>query len=422
MVQHVVIHSFVLLLAQTPQAPAPLTLQAVVEEARARNPELRAMALQLEADRHEPQHERLLMPPMLAAEVWQWPLNTPNPARATYSFMVEQELPGRGKRAARERLALAEVDVRASAIPIRARDIINDVQRTYAALFVARRSVELTEETLGLLRQIADATQTRYAAGRTEQQDVLRAVLEISRLREEQLMAQERVRMAEARLNVLLARDPGTTVGPLVEPREDLVLPSLETLQRLAVDRQPDLLMARAEISRAEAAIDLAKTERKPDYLLRGGYMLMPGDAGAFTASVGITWPNAPWSKARVPLAAEQARLNRNAAQARLDAAMNSVRLEVAEAHIRVRSAAERASLLRTSLVPQAAQALDVARVGYQSGRGDFLDIVDTQRTRAEVRLGYYRALADLEQARADLERAVGTAIFGGQVLAASRE
>jgi cobalt-zinc-cadmium efflux system outer membrane protein len=235
-------------------------------------------------------------------------------------------------------------------------------------------------------------------------------------------MAQERVRMAEARLNVLLARDPGTPVGPLVEPREDLVLPSLETLQRLAVDRQPDLLMARAEISRAEAAIDLAKTERKPDYLLRGGYMLMPGDAGAFTASVGITWPNAPWSKARVPLAAEQARLNRNAAQARLDAAMNSVRLEVAEAHIRVRSAAERASLLRTSLVPQAAQALDVARVGYQSGRGDFLDIVDTQRTRAEVRLGYYRALADLEQARADLERAVGTAIFGGQVLAASRE
>jgi outer membrane protein TolC len=421
MFQPVVFHIAVLL-AQTPAPPAPLTLQAVVEEAKARNPELRALAAQLDADRHEVQHERVLMPPMLQAEIWQWPLSSPNPARATYQFMVEQELPGRGKRAAREKAALADVDVRAAAIPIRARDIVNDVQRTYADLFVARRALELSDETLSLLRQLADVTQTRYAAGRTEQQDVLKAVLEIARLREEQVMARERARMAEARLNVLLARDPATPIGPLTEPREDLAVPSLEMLQRLAIERQPDLAMARAEISRAEAAIELADVERKPDYLLRGGYMLMPGDAGAFTASVGITWPKAPWSKDRVTLAGEQARLGVNAARARHEAVVNSVKLDVAEAHIRVQSAADRASLLRTSLVPQAAQALDVARVGYQSGRGDFLDIVDTQRTRAEVRLGYYRALADLERARADLERAVGVSIFGGEAIAAARE
>jgi outer membrane protein TolC len=76
-----------------------------------------------------------------------------------------------------------------------------------------------------------------------------------------------------------------------------------------------------------------------------------------------------------------------------------------------VQSASERAALLRTSLVPQSTQALDVARVGYQSDRGDFLDIIDNQRMLAEARLAYYAALADLEAARADLERAVGAPI-----------
>ena len=86
----------------------------------------------------------------------------------------------------------------------------------------------------------------------------------------------------------------------------------------------------------------------------------------------------------------------------------------VQEAYIRVESAAARAAILRTSLVPQTRQALEVSRVGYQADRGEFLDIIDNQRLLASARLGYYRALADLEQARADLDRAVGIIVPAG--------
>ena len=137
--------------------------------------------------------------------------------------------------------------------------------------------------------------------------------------------------------------------------------------------------------------------------------MLMPGEAGAFTAGVGITWNNARWSRGRNDLAEQQASLGITAAQASYDAAVNNLRLMVQEAYIRVESAAARAAILRTSLVPQSTQALEVSRIGYQADRGDFLDIIDNQRQLAAARLGYYRALADLEQARADLERAVGS-------------
>lgn len=140
----------------------------------------------------------------------------------------------------------------------------------------------------------------------------------------------------------------------------------------------------------------------------------MPGEAGAFTAGVGITWPNAPWSRKRIDLAEEEAALELEAARARYDAVANALRQMVQEAYIRVQSAAQRAALRRTSLVPQTLQALDLSRVSYQADRGELLDIIDNQRTLIESRLGYYRALAELEQARADLERAVGVPILDG--------
>ena len=68
---------------------APLTLNAALGEALARNPDLVALEAQLEADRHAPQHERVLMPPMLEAQIWQWPLTTANPAGATYMALIQ---------------------------------------------------------------------------------------------------------------------------------------------------------------------------------------------------------------------------------------------------------------------------------------------------------------------------------------------
>jgi hypothetical protein len=80
------------------QGAPPLTLQAALDEALARNPELIALGAALEAERQRPGQERYLMPPMLEAQIWQWPLNRISPAGATYMFEAQQAFPGRGKR------------------------------------------------------------------------------------------------------------------------------------------------------------------------------------------------------------------------------------------------------------------------------------------------------------------------------------
>jgi outer membrane protein TolC len=59
-------------------------------------------------------------------------------------------------------------------------------------------------------------------------------------------------------------------------------------------------------------------------------------------------------------------------------------------------------------VIPQSQQVLEVSRVAYQSNRGDIVGLVEQQHGLLEMQLDYYRALADLAEARADLEYAVG--------------
>ena len=96
------------------------------------------------------------------------------------------------------------------------------------------------------------------------------------------------------------------------------------------------------------------------------------------------------------------------AALAREEATRNAVRLAVQQAYVRAQSAAAHATLLDTTIIPQAQQVLDASRVDYQSGRGDIASLVEQQHGLLETRLDYLRALAAMEEARADLDYAVG--------------
>src|SRR6185312_7475257 len=140
--------------------------------------------------------------------------------------------------------------------------IVNDITQAYFALFIARKAAEAHLASVDLLGEIADAAQARYAAGRSSQQDA--------------------------------------PFGPLDEPPEDRTLPPVAELQTLAIARQPELQRARVEIARGEAAVTSARLDRKPDYSVQGGYQLMPDQTDGLMVKVGVTWPNAPWSRGRI--------------------------------------------------------------------------------------------------------------------------
>jgi outer membrane protein, heavy metal efflux system len=399
----------------------PVSLADLLREAIEKNPDLKALRQQIDVARHRPAEERGLSPPVGQAQIWQWPINSINPVNTNmYMFMVNQELPGRGKRelratVAEKDLALAENDVTA-----RTRQIVNEIKQAYAAIFIARKAIDVHLESVDLLRQIADISQAKYATGRISQQDVLKPVLELSKLHTDIVNFDEQANLATARLNVLLDRTPDTPIGPLVDPREETLLPATADLQRLAIERQPELQRARLEIDRAEAELAVAKGDYKPDFSVQGGYMLTPRMTDPWLGSIAVSWPKAPWSRGKLDARVAEQTAAVEAAKTRARAMENAVRLAVQEAYVRAQAAQERAALLRTTILPQSQQTLEVSRVAYQTDRADFQALIDNERMLLDARLEYFRALSDFSQALADLERAVGDDLPAGTTAAVS--
>src|SRR6185503_1005953 len=148
--------------------------------------------------------------------------------------------------------------------------------------------------------------------------------------------------------------------------------------------------------------------ERRPDFVVGGGYMLMPGDAGAWTARAGITWPNAPWSRKRLDAEIEVQALRVTAATARRDSVASAVRRGVHEAQVQIAAARERAELIESTLLPHVEHALEVSQAGYRTGRAEFGDVIEAQRMVLDVGVQYAEARSAVALSLAGLDRAIG--------------
>jgi cobalt-zinc-cadmium efflux system outer membrane protein len=388
-------------------ASEPLTLNAALDEALQRNPDLIALRREYDAALALPVAERYLAPPSFEAQIWGWPVTTLNPIRTDfYMLSMEQTLPGRGKRAAREAVAARGADVERHAITVRANGILDEVRQAFAALQLARDTLVIYERQVPVLRDLAEAATVRYASGHGEQHDTVTPLVELTRLQSDAITWRTRARTEEARLNTLLGR----TVDLPIEPLLPLVVTAVPfDAVTAALERHPAMALATAEIAREEAELARLLGERRPDFVVGGGYMLMPGDAGAWTARAGITWPNAPWSRKKLDAEIEVQTLRVAAATARRDAVASAVRRGVHEAQVNIDASRQRAELISTTLLPHVEHALEVSRAGYSAGRAEFGDIIDAQRMVLDVGVQYAEARAAVALALAGLDRAIGS-------------
>jgi outer membrane protein TolC len=399
-------------------AGPPLTLRAAVDEAVENNPELALLRAQLHTARLRPGQERFLPPPMLEAQIWQWPINTINPWNTNmFMFTATQDVPGRGKRALRETLAAKDAGLADLDVAVRARQVVDEVKQAYADLFIARRAIDIHLAMVDVLRQFADVSEAKYTTGRSSQHDVLKASLELSRMHDDLVKFQQQADLARLRLNVLMNREPDAAIGALAEATEQKLIVPIADLQRAALDAQPELRMSQAQIEQAEAQLAVARSDYKPDFSVGGGYQLMPGQTDGWLGKVAITWPRAPWSRGRIDARVAEAASVVETAKARKRSTESMVKLAVQQAYVRVGAAQERALLLRTTILPQSRQTLDVSRMSYQTDRVEFLAMLDNARTLLDAQLEYERAVSDLQQALADLERAIGSELTPGMTV-----
>ncbi len=94
-------------------------------------------------------------------------------------------------------------------------------------------------------------------------------------------------------------------------------------------------------------------------------------------------------------------------AEAELHVVQQQLQREWANTQKRYRTAGEQVANYRQRILPKAEQALRLVQTGFEEGKFNFIDLVDTQRTTAEARLAYQKKLLELNVAQAELESLV---------------
>lgn len=325
------------------------------------------------------------------------------------------DFPGPGKLRAAANVAVAESDVKYFAFESAVLRTAFNLKQPYYQLHFLDAKIAVNQETHRLLTDLEKLARARNEVGAVTLQDVLRAQIEQERL------TTEIANLQDSR-NPLLAQFKGA-LGLKAEAVEPPIPSKLETTpldltsERLLADalvRNPRLKQMEAEVRRADASIRLAYKARVPDFSLG-----LEADAKAvptlFTPQAGMTLP--VWrDKIAAQIAAAQA--DKQAAAARFSAEQIMLAVEFAEKSFMFREATRNLELLNNRLLPKARQSLEVARSGYASGKVDFINLIDAQRTLLDFRLAEVEARIQRELALAELSLVIlGTPPAGAPIL-----
>jgi cobalt-zinc-cadmium efflux system outer membrane protein len=387
-------------------------LSSLVNEALLRSPIIAAARAHWQASTKVPQQVSTIPDPQVSFQ--QLTVGGPKPFEGYESsdfyysgFGFMQDIPGPGKLHLRAQQAEKDAEAARLTFETQRRQVAEQVRETYFNLFYLQKAKDLLHQTHEQLQRVERTSDSQYQLGMSQQQDVLKAQLELTSLLSEIAMNDEQYSQAQAGLKGLLGREQDSPDVPIGEVSASVVKAEDAGLRELASKSSPVLRRALAMEQKSDVALSLAKKDYIPDFSV--GYMYQkrgPGFSDLYQLTVGATIPLYFWRK-QTP-AVEQAALEKEAAHAETYASRLSTMSDLQSQIIGLETTTRIISVYENGLIPQSRATQSSAFNSYRVGKSDFQtllsSIVDVLRLQQE----YYRALADHEIAIAKIKQIVG--------------
>ena len=307
---------------------------------------------------------------------------------------------------------MAEVE-RANAMS-RALQVLRNVRKAWVEVYYYQQALTLVQESEEIFSQLVKITQYQYRAGRGQQQDVVRAQLELSLLQDkEMLMRQQK----EASIAVL-EKWTGASIRKHTLSPAFPELPKLPDVEEIKanIDFHPVVAAKKAQLGVARKGVALIKETYKPTWMfdvsygLRQGSNLVNGEAVArsdfLSAMISMDLPF--FTEKR-----QDKRLNARGQQ--VNAAKDSVEAQRRELLQIFESAyanwvylGDRLDYYKKTVLPQAAQFAESSRKAYQSQVSDFTELVRARLRQLESNLQALRIRVERAKAHYDLRYIAG--------------
>ncbi len=386
-----------------------LTVEQAVKTALEGNPDLLAARQELEVARGREVNARLFnrFNPTVNGQVWN--RNNPGSGNVTDSqVLLSQEVEIAGQRGLRREAAtriVARVDAQ---VKDRERLITGQVKRAFFQALTLKMRLGLRKEIETLNRRIRDASQARFKAGVAPIMESNLAEIRYGQSRKETFVAEASFQNALLDLRRLLGWEPDRSIelgGKLRNSPKAVPLPEL--LQRAQAQR-PDLISAKREVARVEAAMSLTRRLIVPNPTFQGFYQTEtegPGGASKMLGG-GIRIPLPLFDRKQGELVTQGGELNRGRHQ--VVAVTRNIEREVETAYQAYEAARQSVEVFEVEVLDRIEENFRFIEIAYREGKIGLLQLIVVQDDLITAQLSYVDSLGQFRTAETNLAQAVG--------------
>ena len=402
--------------AQGASAGQPTTLADLLTEAEKNNPQIQAARHGWQSAKQVPTQVATLPDPQVVMQ--QTNVGSPRPfagyTNSDFAYIglgFSQDLPYPGKLRLRGEIAQKDADASQQKYESLRRAVLAAVNMAYFQLGYLAKRQKILDEDAQLLQQVEQAAESRYRNGLGNQQDVLQAQLERTKLLREINMNQLEQGKLQAELKNLLNRSQTSTDIETAELSESTPVYNFDQLLAEAKASNPELAGMQKMVEREGLQIDLAKKDFYPDFNVQG--MWQRTDPSQFRAyyqfTVGMRIPIYRSRRQRPELA--QAESDRDLAKSELEMQSQQTTFQLRRQFLTAEKSAELLKIYREGLMPQARAELQAGMTAYQSNRQDFQALLASFLDVLKLDEEYWQTLSEHETALAQMEELTGVTL-----------
>jgi cobalt-zinc-cadmium efflux system outer membrane protein len=391
----------------------PTALATLIEEATGNDPAIHAAEQAARAATFVAPQMSSLPDPQFTLQ--QFSVGSPRPfagyTNSDFAYIgvgVSQQLPYPGKLKLRGAVADRDADTAKAHVEVVLQDEIETLKTTYFHLAYLQQTLGILERNAALLQQMEQEAEAHYSTGMGNQQDVLKAQLERTKILREVSMHHQLVGEAQAELKRVLRRaqdSPDIIAEPLAATF--LRYTTSELLDKVR-EQNPTIHENTAMVQRNQTAVELAQKEFQPDFGV--SYMYENTDSkfrDYYQLSLNVNFPRRKPRQA----ALAQAQVNVERSQTDLDTQLQAALAEVQKQYVMVKTSEEQLLIYRDGLIPQAQATIQAGLAAYQSNREDFETLFSSFMDVLNLDLEYQQTILDHDTALAHIERLTGVTL-----------
>jgi cobalt-zinc-cadmium efflux system outer membrane protein len=293
-------------------------------------------------------------------------------------------------------------------------ELVSNVKKKFYRVILLHEKIHLYDEIERITRENFQKARIRVFAGETSPYDTLKLKVDLAEVENELFALRTHLALHHSELVVLLGREIGDSLQVKGSLTYSPISIDQDSLRKAALSHQPVLREAEFHVRQKKVMRNLAWTKLLPDLKLKYFRHELPDIPlnDAWGGEIGLSIPL--WfffrGQGSIRAAAHQAQ----AAAFRYESKKRNILLAVDEAVSQLLIAEHRVTNYQENTLKEVEELVRIATRSYEIGEMGYVELAEALRTLNRIKAGYFESLYRYLAAQADLEKAVGIILNEG--------